>query len=218
MIAQQDGISRKWTQGILELRKFASFVRFSVFMSMILPRSLEFPPTLVPSQEQVVQFRDPVRRFIGARVRNDAVADDLTQEIFIKVLKQLPSVKDHRRIMGWIFQIARNVVTDYFRTLRPSERYREQCAPQDWTKPEAVEREEAELRDVLTSYVREVVKNLPPVYREALLLTEYEGMSQVEMAKHLGLGISAAKSRVQRARKMVREIVEKCCHVEFDSY
>ncbi len=176
------------------------------------------PPPPVLSQEQVVQFRDPVRRFVGARVRNDAVADDLTQEIFIRVLKQLPRVKDHRRVMGWIFQIARNVVSDYFRNARRSEVYRDQDEVEGGSKPEAVEREESQLRDELSIYVRGVVKSLPPVYREALLLTEYEGMSQVEMAKHLGIGISAAKSRVQRARQMVREIVEKCCHVEFDSY
>ena len=56
--------------------------------------------------EHVVRFRDPVRRFVGARVRNDALADDLTQEIFIRVLRRLPEVKDPRRVMGWMFQIA----------------------------------------------------------------------------------------------------------------
>jgi len=78
--------------------------------------------------------------------------------------------------------------------------------------------EEQRLRDELTDYVRDVVKTLPPLYREAILLTEYEGMTQVELARHLGLGLSAAKSRVQRARALVRERVEKCCHVEFDAY
>jgi RNA polymerase sigma-70 factor (ECF subfamily) len=43
-------------------------------------------------------------------------------------------------------------------------------------------------------------------------------MTQVELARHLGLGLSAAKSRVQRAREMVRARVEKCCHLEFDAY
>ena len=66
--------------------------------------------------------------------------------------------------------------------------------------------------------MRDVVKTLPPIYREAILLTEYEGMTQVELARHLGLGLSAAKSRVRRAREMVRDRVEKCCHVEFDAY
>ena len=165
-----------------------------------------------------MQFRDPVRRFVGARVRNEAVANDPTQEIFVRVIKQLPRVKDHRRVTGWIFHIARNVVSDHFRALRSSKLFREEEMSEDGGRPEAIEREESQLRDELAFYVRGVVKGLPPVYREALLLTDYEGMSQVDMAKHRGLDISAAKSRVRPARQRVREIVEKCCHVEFDSY
>jgi RNA polymerase sigma-70 factor (ECF subfamily) len=168
--------------------------------------------------EHVVRFRDPVRRFVGARVRNDALADDLTQEIFIRVLRRLPEVKDHRRVMGWIFQIARNVVADHYRKSRPTESVRETDWTEDSSRSAVITLEEERLRDELAAYVRDVVKTLPPIYREAILLTEYEGMTQVELARHLGLGVSAAKSRVQRAREMVRERVEKCCHVEFDAY
>lgn len=181
---------------------------------------MDAPPSSAPPLESghVVRFRDPVRRFVGARVRNDALADDLTQEIFIRVLRRLPEVKDHRRVMGWIFQIARNVVADHYRKFRPTETVRDA----DWTEGSSrsavVTLEEDRLRDELAAYVREVVKTLPPIYREAILLTEYEGMTQVDLARHLGLGLSAAKSRVQRAREMVRERVEKCCHVEFDAY
>jgi RNA polymerase sigma-70 factor, ECF subfamily len=168
--------------------------------------------------EQVVRFRDPVRRFVGSRVRNDALADDLTQEIFIRVLRRLPEVKDHRRVTGWIFQIARNMVADHYRKSRPTEALREADLTEEPSRSAVVEVEEERLRDELAAYVRDVVKTLPPIYREAILLTEYEGMTQVELARHLGLGLSAAKSRVQRAREMVRECVEKCCHVEFDAY
>lgn len=169
--------------------------------------------------EQVVRFRDPVRRFVGARVRDDALADDLTQEIFVRVLRRLPEVKDPRRVVGWIFQIARNVVADHFRKSRPTEVIRETDLPEDPGGAVVItDAEEERLRDELTAYVRNVVKSLPPIYREAILLTDYEGMTQAELARHLGIGLSTAKSRVQRARVMVRERVEKCCHVEFDAY
>jgi RNA polymerase sigma-70 factor, ECF subfamily len=175
-----------------------------------------FSPTM--GTEQVVPFRDPVRRFIGARVRNDALADDLTQEVFVRVLRRLPEVKDHRRVVGWIFQIARNVVADHFRRSRPVAPVRETDIVEDSSHESMGAVEEERLRDELTAYVRDVVKTLPPIYREAILLTDYEGMTQAELARHLGLGLSSAKSRVQRARAMVREHVEACCHVEFDAY
>lgn len=168
--------------------------------------------------EQVVRFRDPVRRFVGARVRNDALADDLTQDIFVRVLRRLPEVKDHRRVVGWIFQIARNTVADHFRGSRPTSPVRETDWTENSSQSATLAVEEERLRDELSAYVRDVVKTLPPIYREAILLTGYEGMTQVELARHLGLGLSAAKSRVQRAREMVRDRVEKCCHVEFDAY
>ena len=50
----------------------------------------------------------------------------------------------------------------------------------------------------------------------ALVLTEFEGLTQVEMAEELGLSVSGAKSRVQRARAMLRDDLLECCHFEFD--
>ena len=170
------------------------------------------------SNEQIVRFRDPVRHFVGARVRDDALADDLTQEIFVRVLRRLPEVKDPRRVAGWIFQIARNVVADHFRRSRATAPVRETDLSEDSDQESVGAAEEERLRAELTAYVRDVVKALPPIYREAILLTDYEGMTQTGLARHLGVGLSAAKSRVRRARAMIRRRVEACCHVEFDTY
>ena len=170
------------------------------------------------SNEQIVRFRDPVRHFVGARVRDDALADDLTQEIFVRVLRRLPEVKDPRRVAGWIFQIARNVVADHFRRSRATASVRETDLSEDSDHESVGAAEEERLRAELTAYVRDVVKALPPIYREAILLTDYEGMTQAGLARHLGVGLSAAKSRVRRARAMIRRRVEACCHVEFDTY
>jgi RNA polymerase sigma-70 factor (ECF subfamily) len=63
-----------------------------------------------------------------------------------------------------------------------------------------------------------MIDSLPSHYREALLLTEYEGLSQKDLADRLGISISGAKSRVQRARAMLRDLLMECCHFEFDRY
>jgi RNA polymerase sigma-70 factor, ECF subfamily len=68
----------------------------------------------------------------------------------------------------------------------------------------------------LLPYVKKLVDNLPNEYREALLLTEYEGLNQRELAERLGISISGAKSRVQRAREKVRLMLLDCCHFQFD--
>ena len=61
-----------------------------------------------------------------------------------------------------------------------------------------------------------MVESLPDDYRQALLLTEYEGLTQRELAERLGLSVSGAKSRVQRAREKLKEMLLDCCHFEFD--
>jgi RNA polymerase sigma-70 factor (ECF subfamily) len=61
-----------------------------------------------------------------------------------------------------------------------------------------------------------MVERLPAAYREAVLLTEYEGLTQQELAEHADLSLSGAKSRVQRARKHLKEQLLACCEVQLD--
>jgi RNA polymerase sigma-70 factor (ECF subfamily) len=68
----------------------------------------------------------------------------------------------------------------------------------------------------LAASLRSMIDCLPEEYREALILTEFEGITQQELAQRLGLSLSGAKSRVQRGRKMLREMLLACCHFEFD--
>ena len=63
-----------------------------------------------------------------------------------------------------------------------------------------------------------MIEGLPVKHREALKLTEYEGMTQKELAAKLGISISGAKSRVQRARAMLKDALMQCCHFELDRY
>lgn len=64
--------------------------------------------------------------------------------------------------------------------------------------------------------VRAMVRSLPEMDRQALVLTEYQGLTQKEMAERLGLSFSGAKSRVQRAREKLKQQLLECCHFELD--
>lgn len=184
---------------------------------MIMPAPSS-PPTAEIMADQAGALRAAVRRFVGSRVRDAATADDLTQEVFVKLQRHVAGVRDPRRLMGWVIQVARHVIADHFRRSRTTEAFDEAHLAAEATPPEADTREESRLRDELARYIRCVVQGLPPIYREALELTEYDGLSQVELARRLGLSVSAAKSRVQRARALVRATVDRCCHFEVDRY
>src|SRR5260221_11649371 len=64
--------------------------------------------------------------------------------------------------------------------------------------------------------IQEMIDDLPVDYRQALILTEYQGLTQKELAERLGLSFSGAKSRVQRAREKLKQQLLECCHFELD--
>ena len=72
------------------------------------------------------------------------------------------------------------------------------------------------MRAELAPSVAAMLERLPEHYREALVLTEYQGLTQKELAERLGLSFSGAKSRVQRAREKLKQLMLECCHFEFD--
>jgi len=156
-------------------------------------------------------FGGRLRQFIQSRVSDASTADDILQDVFLKIHSRFETLQDETKLESWIFQITRNAITDHYRTRRPVEQLSAAFEPYDMPPEEsAIEK--------LSPGIREMIDSLPSHYREALLLTEYEGLSQKDLADRLSISISGAKSRVQRARGMLRDLLMECCHFEFDRY
>src|SRR5258708_9780107 len=109
-----------------------------------------------------------------------------------------------------MYQIARNVIADYYRQHKATVALSEALL-----LPEEPVVDDDVVKDLLPG-VRRMVDSLPDEYRQALLLTEYEGLTQRELAERLGLSLSRAKSRVQRARQKLKAMFVDCCHFELD--
>lgn len=152
------------------------------------------------------RFGEELRGFLRRRVADAATADDLLQGVWLKVHERLPSLRDTDRLAPWLYQIARNAVADHYRRTRSAE----ELPPE--LEAETPLPDEPDLRATLAAFL----EALPPEDREALQLTEYEGLTQRELAERLGISLSGAKSRVQRARARLREQLEQCCRFEFD--
>ena len=160
-----------------------------------------------------------IKAFILRYVNDQSVADDILQEVFIKIHEKLGSLRDETKIHSWVFQIARNTIFDYFRERRLKFQEIEKFDFENSDFQEVVDyKNERNLSDEITSGLRPLIESLPQKYAQALLLVEYKGMSQIELAKKLKITPSGAKSRVQRARQMVKDTLMNCCHYEFDKY
>lgn len=154
-------------------------------------------------------YRAELVRFATKRVGDAAVADDIVHDVLLKALTQLGGLEEPGKLRAWLYRIARNAIVDYYRTRRPSE-----PLPEDQVEDDAGQLEQAEQE--LARCLAPLLIELPAPYREALTLAEVEGVPQREIARRQGLSLSGAKSRVQRARRMLREALLSCCHVERD--
>ena len=151
-------------------------------------------------------FHDRIRRFVLKRVRSEADADDLVQDIFLKIHAGLDGVELPERLEAWVFQVARRAVIDHFRKRRGLE------IPDDVAEETPAETVTAEV----ASWLRPMMTALPPEDQEALKLADVEGLPQKELAERLGLTLPGAKSRVQRARQRLKDMLLDCCDVEMD--
>jgi len=157
------------------------------------------------------RFSDNLRRFILNKVKDEALADDLLQETFIRIHSKIDNLRDEDKVQSWVFQIARNLTNDYYRKANPilvAE------------VPEIVDAE-PEPDEAMTETIRDMVlfmKDLPEQDCQALCQIEFAGISVKDYAENTGISYTAAKSRVARARHKLSDLLMNCCHYEFDKY
>jgi len=157
------------------------------------------------------EMRLPLHRYIARQIHNEQDTEDVLQNIFCKIHGNIAALRDDERIHAWVFQITRNALIDFYRTHRKS------AILSDIPEEAAFYAEfESELSEELGSCIRTIVNNMPEKYRSAIVMTEFEEISQKALAERLGLSLSGAKSRVQRGRAKLRELLLGCCHVDFD--
>lgn len=148
-----------------------------------------------------------LRGWLRHRLGNPAEADDLLQDLFIKALRQGERFCSVQNARAWLFEVARNTLADRLRVARETVELPEDlAAPVD--EPDAV--------DTLTACLPRVLSELSAEDREAITLCDLQGMSQADFAAARGLNLSAAKSRLQRARQRLKQRMTQVCQVQID--
>jgi len=156
-------------------------------------------------------FHTPLFQFIRKRVPDEETAEDLLQDVFLKIHQQIEGLKEVKKLESWIYQITRHAIIDYYRSKRSTVPLEESEVLQL-----PMELPDDDIVSELFPSVRVMVNSLPELDRQALILTEYQGLTQKEFGERLGLSFSGAKSRVQRAREKLKQQLLACCHFELD--
>lgn len=166
------------------------------------------------------RFVDGLRAFVARRVPAQD-AEDVSQDVLLRLHRNASSLRDPRRLQAWIYSVARYAIADYYRG-DPANEAPEAAQLESVADPGAgvaeklaTFRGDHSVHEEVLSWLRPMADGLAPGYREALLLADFEGRTQREVADTLGLSLPGAKSRVQRARRMLASELERCCAVEF---
>ncbi len=155
------------------------------------------------------ELNERLINFIIQKVKDKDVAKDINQDVFIIVFSKLDTLRNRDKIIPWIYRITRNEINAYFR---------KQAVHQD---VEVVDKSyflEENLTSEFSRCIQPMIHALPLKYKEALRLTEIEGVSQKELARIANISYSGAKSRVQRGREMLKSLLQQCCTVSADKY
>ncbi|MBD2867334.1 RNA polymerase sigma factor SigZ [Paenibacillus arenilitoris] len=157
-------------------------------------------------------YHKPISRFVHKKTNRHPDADDIVQNVFLKAFDHLADVKDESKIRAWLYRIARNCIADHY---RKEQRTEELPADHAQTPQEA---QPSDYAGEALAGLKSVLPLLPDKYREAVELAELAGMSQKQVSERLAISYSGAKSRVQRAREMIKELMTSCCQIEADRY
>jgi len=149
-----------------------------------------------------------VWRFLRQRLGNEQEADDLLQDLYLKALSQGSRFCGIGNPRAWLFSVARNALIDRYRTTKDHV-----PLPDDLVAETEPERKTV---DDLSQCLPRVLSELSEPDRQALLMCDLEGISQKDYAKSAGISLSAAKSRLQRARQRLQSHLVSACQVVFD--
>lgn len=154
------------------------------------------------------KYNGDLKRFILSRINDKDEANDILQEVFIKVHTGIDKVRENEKIRSWVYQITRNAIIDHYRKTK---------IKVDIDKVELAEEKQVE-NSTMVNCIEPHISKLPEKYREAITLVEIKGYSQLKLAEALHISYSAAKSRVQRGRELLKSYFESCCNVVADKY
>ena len=165
-------------------------------------------------------LHERLRGFIGKRIGDPHAADDVAQEVLLRLHRSMTDLRIEDRLDAFAYRIARNAIIDHYRSrasareipAEPNDLVTRIDADSD-TDPDS---DENGARQELARCLAPLIRQLPEPYREALTLTHLGKLSQVEAAEVAGLSVPGMKARVQRARTQLHELLTRCCDVALD--
>jgi RNA polymerase sigma-70 factor, ECF subfamily len=156
------------------------------------------------------QFNQALLGFIKSKVNSHHDAEDILQNVFIKVAGGVSDLNREEKLQSWIYTITRNAIIDYYRAGKKSLSFDENLADS------ITEEEYNDSTKGLDCCLMNFVNQLPDEYRDIIIDVELNGIKQKDLAEKYDIAYPSLRSRVQRGREKLKQILLQCCHVQWD--
>lgn len=157
-------------------------------------------------------FRSELLYFIKTKVKDEYAAEDILQEVFIKVYKSIDQLEDPTKLKPWLYKTTNNTIIDFYR------RKQNTLELDEVEDVPSIEDNTENMNEEIAGCIKSMLYKLPDKYKEPLKLYEFKGMKHKEISEKLNISLSGSKTRIQRARNKLKEILMECCEFEFDTY
>tara|TARA_R110002051_G_scaffold324635_1_gene422820 strand:- start:13187 stop:13723 length:537 start_codon:yes stop_codon:yes gene_type:complete len=156
-----------------------------------------------------IDLNEELYHFILGKIKDEQLAKDIHQEVFLKIQSKIHQLQHTSKLTAWVYQITRNTIIDHFR-----KQSKIKVVISDFDMPE----EQGDDFDYskLTNCINQKIGELSMQHKEAIVLTTFQNYSQKELSKHLNISYSGTKSRVQKAREILKDQLLDCPNVETD--
>lgn len=152
------------------------------------------------------QFSNDLKTYIFSKVKNEENTNDILQDVFVKIHLNIDKLQKKESLKSWLFSITHNTIMNFFNKKELN----------SITEMMVIEeRQETEGHEAKNCIIP-LINHLPELYREPLLQSEIYGKKQTEVAKMMGLTLSATKSRIQRGRKLLQQGFMECCNYKLN--
>lgn len=157
-----------------------------------------------------IDLNEELYKFILGKIKDEQISKDIHQEVFLKIQTKIHQLKHTSKLTSWVYQITRNTIIDYFR-----KRNNKNISITDLEIPETATHNFDYAN--LTNCINQKIEKLSSQHKEAIVLTSFKNYSQKELAAHLKISYSGTKSRVQKAKEILKENILDCPNVVSDS-
>ena len=158
------------------------------------------------------QFHTELLRYVKSKVRSVEDAEDILQNVFIKITSGIDKLSEDVKLKSWIFTITRNSIIDYYRV----NANKKNVITSDEINKDIPELDNDDSTKGLDQCMGSMISLLPDEYREVIIESEINGVKQKELADKYGIPYPSMRSKVQRGRERLKQLFHNCCHISTD--